>query len=131
MLRGRCFCGAVQYEARNEVCNETFCHCSVCRRVSGASPVAWLTVPAASFRFTAGQPTKFQSSSHASRSFCGCCGTPLTFQSTTAPDEVDITICSLEHPEQVPPRDHIHTASKIPWVSVNDGLPVYEESRSN
>ena len=36
MLTGGCFCGRVRYEARGPAFNRTSCHCSICRRTSGA-----------------------------------------------------------------------------------------------
>ena len=62
--------------------------------------------------------------------YCGTCGTPLTFESTRFADETDVTICSLDDPEQVPPRDHTRAATKLSWVKLADGLPVYPEQRT-
>ena len=36
MLEGACFCGFIRYQARGTPSNETNCHCSICRRSSGA-----------------------------------------------------------------------------------------------
>lgn len=130
MINGRCFCGFIRYVADGTPSNETNCHCSICRRVSGAPLVAWATVPAASFRVLSGTPSSFRSSDHGTRTFCPQCGTPLTFRSARFPDEVDVTICSLERPELLPPKDHTYVRSKLPWVGLGDALPVYEESRS-
>ena len=44
MLTGGCFCGRVRYEARGPAFNRTSCHCSICRRTSGAPFVAWFSV---------------------------------------------------------------------------------------
>src|SRR5262245_31159011 len=59
------------------------------------------------------------------------CGTQLTFQADDHPDEVDITTCSLDHPEAVPPRDHTHTSSKAQWIRLTDGLAQYAQARPN
>jgi len=131
MIQGRCFCGFVRYSAAGKVSNETNCHCSICRRTSGAPFVAWATVPADTFQFLAGTPSSFRSSDHGTRTFCPRCGTPLTFRSFRFPDEVDVTICSLDRPELVPPQDHTQASSKLPWVAVEDGLPVYAEARES
>ncbi|MEO1004671.1 MAG: hypothetical protein AAFW67_02225 [Cyanobacteria bacterium J06638_38] len=40
-----------------------------------------------------------------------------------------MTTCSLDNPELLPPKDHTRTSSKLAWISLNDGLPVYRESR--
>ena len=130
VLKGACLCGAVQYETSGTPYAEAYCHCSICRRASGASPVAWFSVPRASFRFTSGSPATFQSSTHAVRSFCAQCGSQLSFESQHAPDAVDITTSTLADPELVPPKCHVHTISKLPWVTLAHGLPSYEEGKS-
>jgi len=130
MIEGRCFCGFIRYAADGAPSNETNCHCSICRRTSGAPFVAWATVPAASFRFLSGTPNSFRSSDHGTRTFCPRCGTPLTFRSAHLPAEIDITICSLDNPELLPPKDHTQVSAKLSWVVVGDTLPMYAESRS-
>jgi hypothetical protein len=129
MMQGGCFCGFVRYEAEGAVSNETNCHCSICRRVSGAPFVAWITVPADGFRLVAGEPNSFRSSNHGTRSFCPRCGTPLTFRSSRFPDEVDVTTCSLDAPAAAPPRDHTWISLSLPWVKLCDGLPAFPEAR--
>lgn len=128
-LKGHCQCGAVRYETNGMPHSQTNCHCSICRRSSGAPFVAWFTVPTSDFRFLVGTPARFASSQHGTRSFCASCGTPLTFQSSALPDEIDVTICSLDDPNDVTPRDHTHTRSKLAGVSLCDGLPAYEGAR--
>ena len=128
-LKGHCCCGAVRYEARGVPRGATNCHCSICRRASGAPFVAWFTLATRDFRFVAGTPARFASSEHGTRSFCAACGTPLTFESSRFPGEIDVTTCSLEDPQRVPPTDHTRTSAKLAWVSLCDGLPAYEETR--
>jgi len=40
------------------------CHCSTCRRFSGAPLVVWANAPGQALRITAGSPTGFASSDH-------------------------------------------------------------------
>ena len=129
MLEGACFCGFIRYRARGTPSRETNCHCSICRRCSGAPYVTWFTIPSAEFRFTSGEPVSFQSSGHGTRTFCPRCGTPLTFRSSQLPDEVDVTTCSLEDPERLPPKDHSRTSSKLSWVELGDTLPAFPNAR--
>ena len=128
-MQGGCFCGAIRYEAVGSPFHETNCHCSVCRRISGAPFVAWFSVAKSGFRFTVGTPTRFHSTAKGERSFCPRCGTHLTFEHEDFAGEVDVTTCSLDHPELLPPKDHTHTYRKLSWVVLNDGLPAYLESR--
>jgi hypothetical protein len=53
----------------------------------------------------------------------------LTFHSSRFPDEIDITLCSLDDPEQLQPKDHTHTSSQLSWVKLDDGLPRFSEER--
>lgn len=131
MLTGGCYCGQVRYEAEGAPFHETICHCADCRRVAGAPAVAWFSVPAAGLRFVAAKPRRFRSSAHATRSFCPNCGTSLTFQSDSLPDEIDITTASLDQPEMLPPRDHTHAAGRLPWLRLADGLPRYATTRED
>jgi len=131
MLTGGCLCGAVRYTADGVPFNATICHCSMCRRAAGAPMVAWFSVPRAGLRFTAGTPTRFASSAHATRSFCPRCGTPLTFASARHPDEIDITTCSLDDPAAMPPADHTRCSGRLAWVRLDDGLPAYQERRQD
>ena len=91
--------------------------------------MAWVTVQRDQFRWLEGTPESFRSSDHATRSSCGRCGTPLTFRSDRLPDEIDVTIASLDDPEQVPPEDHTWVSSKLGWVEISDRLPRFEKSR--
>jgi hypothetical protein len=129
MLRGGCFCGAIRYQAAGTPFNETNCHCSICRRTSGAPFVAWFTVKRSEFRFIAGEPAMLASTPVGLRRFCARCGTPLTFEHRNFPDEIDVTVGSLDDPEAVPPKDHTRTSSRLRWARTPDGLPEFSEGR--
>ncbi len=130
MLTGGCLCGQVRYEADGAPFHATVCHCINCRGATAAPSVAWFSVMSPALRFLAGEPRHYSSSPGVRRSFCPNCGTPLTFQRTDLTDEIDVTTCSLDDPEKVPPRDHVRTRSKLSWVRVDDGLPAFPETRS-
>jgi len=130
MLKGGCACGRVRYEADGTPYNATICHCTDCRRSSGAPLVAWFSVPTAALRFTAGAPRRFASSAVAERGFCPDCGTSLTYQRHDLPEEIDITTASLDDPAQVPPQDHTWARSRLAWVHIADGLPVHATIRA-
>lgn len=69
-MKGGCFCGRIRYEFAGEPFNETNCHCSICRRTTGAPYVTWFSVPRSRLRFVRGEPVRFSSTAKGVRSFC-------------------------------------------------------------
>ena len=130
MLKGGCLCGQVRYEADGAPFHPTICHCGTCRRAAGAPMVAWFSVPRSEYRLVAGEPARYASSPGVVRTFCPRCGTPLTFETEQFPDEVDVTMASLDDPEAVPPADHTRVATQLSWVRLDDGLPTYADLRA-
>jgi hypothetical protein len=64
------------------------------------------------------------------RTFCSTCGTPLTYQHASFPDELDVSTASLDDPSAFPPADHIWTSEQVAWLQLGDGLPRFSRSRS-
>jgi len=124
--QGGCLCGAVRYRFRDPLPGVAMCHCTMCRRQSGATAVPWVTLNENNIEFTKGKPTTFKSTKKGERGFCGTCGTPLTFTHEDWPGEVDITVGSLDRPEDFPATHHIWTTTRLTWVH-DDGLPSYPE----
>ena len=129
-IEGGCLCGAVRYRIQGEPLISSTCQCRSCRRASGAAIVPWITVNSEHFALTTGQPVEFNSSPPVTRTFCGRCGTPLTYRNTSYVGKIDVTTCSLDDPEAFPPVGHVWTSHKLTWVKVADGLPCLEEGAS-
>lgn len=124
---GGCLCGAVRYRAQGAVGSVCHCHCSLCRRASGAPLVTWASFPRQGFAFTRGAPVLYKSSAQAERRFCGACGSPLTFWSAREPEWIDVTLATLDAPEALRPTHHIWTSRRLAWLHLDDGLPAYPE----
>ena len=127
---GGCFCGRVRYRVTGEPLGSAICHCVSCRKASGAQSVAWLTFPLEGFSFVSGGPAEYRSSDAVSRTFCGGCGTSLTYRHEGDPDSIDVTTASLDLPNELPPTRHIWLEDKLAWEGVNDGLPRFERGGS-
>lgn len=121
-ITGGCFCGALRYriDCVEQVAN---CHCSMCRRISGAPLVTWLVVSREAFTYTSGEPAHLQSSARGERDFCAACGTPIACRLIAQPDHVDVTLGSLDHPDRFTPALDVHRRSRLPWVPVADRRP--------
>ena len=130
VIGGGCLCGSVRYEATGPPYNITHCHCSDCRGGAGAPFVTWASFRREDFRFTTGRPRVLPWAGRL-RSFCPQCGTSLTFMTAADAAEVDVTVCSFDHPETVTPADHTWVEDRLPWIRVTDDLPTYRQTRAN
>jgi len=124
---GGCLCGAVRYRAAGQPRSATLCHCRTCRKATAAPIVAWVTFPVGGFSFVNGMPKEYRSSEKVIRTFCGSCGTPLTYAHADFPTGIDVTTCSLDEPESFAPADHTFASHRLEWLQVNDHLPARPE----
>jgi GNAT superfamily N-acetyltransferase len=122
-VAGGCLCGAVRYEIRGQRRDVSHCHCRSCRRAAGAPLVTWATFPRGSLAFVRGTPAAFASSPPVVRTFCGRCGTPLTYATQDEPDWIDVTVGSMDAPEPMAPQDHVWSDHRLPWLELDDDLP--------
>ncbi|PWB31567.1 aldehyde-activating protein [Pseudomonas sp. SDI] len=120
---GGCHCGALRYRLAGLLKDVAHCHCSVCRKVTGGTLVTWLTVPCSAFQWLAGTPQRYDSSPSCVRYFCSRCGAHVALTSDLSPESIDITLTTLDHPERLRPTKHIWTASRLPWLHLDEQLP--------
>ena len=126
VLTGGCQCGAVRYTLYAEPERASVCHCRMCQKAMGNAFAPFAAVRLDDFRWTRGKPSTYHSSPIVERGFCRDCGTPLSFRYTDG-DRIDVSIGSLDHPDRVPPTEHVGTEARLPWLHLADGLP---ESRT-
>lgn len=125
-LDGGCLCGAVRYRIDGPVRGADICHCRSCRRAAGAGSVGSLTVAGADFCLLAGALATHASSPGVARGFCPRCGTSLTC--AARPDEIDVTLASLDAPERVRPTAEWWLAHRLSWTPSNPELDPFTES---
>jgi hypothetical protein len=128
---GGCLCGAVRYEARGEVTNLCFCHCSSCRRATGAPMVPWGTFAAPNLSILRGRLAQYRSSPKVTRGFCAQCGTSLSYRHDDRGGEIDVTLSSLDDAGALAPQVHIWVEDKLPWVAIADGRAQFAQSLVN
>lgn len=118
VLSGGCQCGAVRFSCTG-VSHASICHCRMCQKAFGNafSPMT----NAHELVWTRGEPKWFRSSNVARRGFCADCGTPLAYQAGEG--EVEIMICTLDHPDGIAPALQLATGSRLPWVDDLSNLP--------
>lgn len=57
------------------------------------------------------------------RYFCTDCGAHLALFTLLSPDTLDVTVATLDAPEQAPADRHIWVGSRLPWLTVDPQLP--------
>ena len=130
VLTGRCLCGDIQYRLHGKFRCLCSCHCRSCRLAAGAPYVAWGTLADEAFTLSHGSLREIISSPGVTRGFCGKCGTSLTYRNEKNPGEFDLCLATLDQPELCPPEFHLWVSEKLPWVTIDDGLPQYPEWRT-
>jgi hypothetical protein len=126
-ISGGCHCGAIRYEAEGDALTHALCHCSDCRRHSGAPMVGWTMYPLERVKVTRGVPKEYASSEHGRRRFCADCGTGLFFTNAhVLPGIIDIQSATYDDPNLVPARQHIQVAERIAWMERAHELPAFE-----
>lgn len=130
VLSGGCGCGAVRYETAERAFHATICHCPSCRKSAAAPSVAWFSVVLSDFDLISGTLANYRSSLHVTRGFCAECGTQLTYQHDNFPNDIDITLCSLDDPEAMRPDDHTFVHYRLSWMIPGDSLPEFQRSRA-
>lgn len=126
-ITGGCHCGKVRYQAEGEALTHALCHCTDCRRHSGAPMVGWTMYPLDKVKVTKGQPRIYESSADGRRHFCGDCGTGIFYMNAVMlPGIIDIQSATYDDPEAVPPRAHIQVAERIRWMERAHELPTFD-----
>lgn len=126
---GGCLCGAVRYRCGPALYAPTVCHCTSCRRASGAHGLPWFTVRVDTLEYTGQKPMEYPSSPGVVRSFCGRCGTPIAYANASRPAEIDLTLGSLDDANALAPVDHIWMQDALAWDRPTDGLPQHPATR--
>jgi GNAT superfamily N-acetyltransferase len=123
---GGCFCGTVRYRIAAVPRSVSHCHCTICRRTTGAPFVTWATFPSAAVALE-GTPAELRATARGVRTFCAACGTALTIRMDADPEWVDVSVGSLETPDDIVPESHIFIDDALAWLHIDDPLPRFPD----
>jgi hypothetical protein len=127
MITGSCLCGGIRFEI-DEVLALTHCHCTNCRKLTGAAFGSWAHVRKKHFRLVSGEDlfTRFESAPGSFRTFCRVCGSTAPSQASYLPT-VSIAAGLLDGDPGVRPSLHVFVSSKAPWWEIADDLPQHQQ----
>jgi hypothetical protein len=127
-LAGACLCGAVRYVVENQFRYALNCHCSKCRRATGAAFKPFAGIERSKLRVTAGTEHLLvfgeESSAHDVR--CAKCGSFL-YSIVREGTFAHVTLGTLTGNPSIRPTAHIFVGSKAPWFAITDDLPQHQE----
>lgn len=125
---GGCSCGAVRYRLASEPLFVHCCHCLNCQRQTGSAFVINLLIEADRVELLAGdpQPVDVPRDRGTQRIYrCPTCQVAV-FSEYTRPQVRFVRGGTLDEPSSVAPDVHIFTKSKLPWVSLPEGVPAFD-----
>lgn len=127
MTSGSCLCGAISFEIDPPAIAINNCHCSICRKASGAAFGSYLHIPADQFRWLSGQShiVQFTPSGRDPRPFCQTCASRVPFSDT---DRMVIPAGLLDGDPEIKVAVNIFTGSKAKWFDIDADLPEFAES---
>ena len=127
VLRGSCLCGAIQYEVADAFRYALNCHCSQCRRATGAAFKSFGGVEVERLRVTAGEQALHRYGEALSHDVhCKVCGS-LLYSLVRDGTFAHVTYGTLLDGPALEPTAHIFVGSKAPWFTITDTLPQFLE----
>lgn len=144
VISGSCACGMVIYKSTTLPLSITLCHCTPCRKASGAPFLSFGLFHNTALQWSSpdyqkdppikiiSSPIKIHGSSIAVRGSCGSCGSPLFMKYHCRPDGTSIVMGIVDDENvagiMVKPKEHIFLKEKAFWWNIqeDDGLARHE-----
>lgn len=126
LLRGSCLCGLVAYEVPDSFEYSLYCHCSNCRRATGAAAKPFAAIKSNRLTFVSGgdQIMRYGGGTNHD-AHCERCGS-LLYSLVRDGTYLHVTLGTLIDSPTIRPTAHIFMGSKAPWDDVCDGLPQFD-----
>jgi len=127
-LTGRCLCGAVSIIATGDPISTVNCHCTDCRRATGAAFATVLYFSSDTVEIF-GALSSFVSASDRStevtRQFCENCGSQILTRPSAWPELLGIRAGCIDEVVRIVPQRNVFVSSKIPSTSLDPNLPQF------
>lgn len=128
-LEGGCACGEVRYRLLSDPLFVNCCHCLNCQRQTGSAFVINILIETDRVEPLAGEPRPVdvpRSGGGTQRIWrCPSCQVAV-YSQYTSPAVRFVRAGTLDDPSAVEPNAHIFTRSKVPWLALPDGAPVFD-----
>jgi len=129
-LAGSCLCGGVRFEVKPPLSGFRYCHCSRCRKATGAAHAANIFIPASQFTWLSGESqTRIFDLPGAKRfavRFCTQCGTRVPHK-IAGTENYLVPAGILDACPEERPDSSIFWGSRAPWYVEPQERPTHDE----
>lgn len=129
MLKGSCLCGAVTYEVEDAFRYALNCHCTDCRRATGAAFKPLAGIEAEKLALTSGSDNILryggEAPEHSFDVHCATCGS-LLYSIVQKGTRANVSLGTLIDTPSIRPSMHIFVGSKAHWYEITDDLPQHQ-----
>lgn len=127
LIRGSCLCGGVRFQVVPPFIRANHCHCSRCRKHSGAAMCTQARVWREQFTLLQGDELirVYGAGEGAVKAFCSACGSSLFGGTWPDGPQVSIRMGALDDDPGIEPQFHTFVESAAPWDRITDELPQY------
>jgi hypothetical protein len=130
-FKGGCACGDVRYRLTSEPMFVNCCHCSNCQTQTGSAFVINALIETARIETSAGdlEITTVASGDDGIHDIyrCPTCKTAVWSDYGRRPGLRFVRVGTLDEPAELPPRVHVFSRSKLPWIRLPEQVPQFDE----
>lgn len=125
-LEGGCQCGAVRYRLLGPPLGVYACHCKDCQRLSGAAFSMSMPIASERVELLRGTLAAYDKAADSGRVVrmlgCSQCGIKVWNEPLSAPGMLVLKPGTFDDLGWAQPIGNIWTASRAPWVEIDEGL---------
>ncbi|NDG16455.1 MAG: GFA family protein [Betaproteobacteria bacterium] len=131
-LNGSCLCGSVKFEITPPLAAFRYCHCTRCQKASGSAHAANAFVPAAQFKWTAGEALikrfPLPGAQRFAVWFCTQCGSRVPHEIPSRGELlVPAGLIDNAPADMTRPQNSIFWASRAAWYVPPGEMPCFNE----
>ena len=129
---GGCACGTVRYQVTGAPVVATVCHCKFCQRRLASAFAVLASFQQEAVEFVQGEVVEVEHRSDESgrwlrMGFCPKCGTTVAHTAEVRPGIRTIAAGTFDDPSWFTIDRHIWVQSKLPWVTIPQGVTTYAQ----
>lgn len=128
---GGCLCGAVRYRLNARPMAVNACHCTDCKKLTGATNLLMVLGAREAFVHERGEVQRYRRRADSGNEIdivrCTKCGVRMWHEPLTAPQLVIVAVGTLDNPSWAIPTSHIFVRSASPGVVIQDDALVLRD----